>query len=279
VVAAEFAASARVRSAEEANKRDDLRALALAEAGYRLAVAALDRRLTGIALDDDGVLVLSPDDVKGAGKFELADGAGEWSIRGENGLVNVNTAARPLLVKVLEQCGMGPGAERDTVADSILDWVDTNREHRINGAEEDYYRGLDPPYSCKDGPLDTIEELLLVRGVTKELFAGGATVAGKARPGLRELLGKHGGTTPTACTAPDGVLEALNVPRPTNPCPVPSPGYFVIVATGRPAGTRVQRSLRAVVRRAEQGSRGDFSLLYWNDDYLSPTTTTERSGR
>src|SRR6185503_16599466 len=50
-----------------------------------------------------------------------------------------------------------PGMTED-VADSILDWMDTDDEPREYGAESDYYAALNPPYSAKNGPLETVEE-------------------------------------------------------------------------------------------------------------------------
>jgi DNA uptake protein ComE-like DNA-binding protein len=61
--------------------------------------------------------------------------------------------------------GMTPEA-----ADSILDWLDPDEDSRENGGETAYYSGLG--YACKNGPLDTIEELLLVKGVTPDLLFG-----------------------------------------------------------------------------------------------------------
>ena len=58
--------------------------------------------------------------------------------------------------------------------DSISDWRDSDDLHRVNGAENDYYLSLSPPYTAKNGPFDTVEELLWVRGVTPELFYGQA---------------------------------------------------------------------------------------------------------
>jgi len=65
-----------------------------------------------------------------------------------------------------------------TIIDSIKDWLDSGDDDAItglNGAESDYYQGLDPPYPCKNGPFTHVGELILVRGVTPELFqrAGG----------------------------------------------------------------------------------------------------------
>jgi len=65
-----------------------------------------------------------------------------------------------------------PGMTED-VADSILDWIDSDDEAREFGAEFDYYTSLDPAYAPKNGPLDTVEELLLVRDVSPWLLFGG----------------------------------------------------------------------------------------------------------
>ncbi len=58
------------------------------------------------------------------------------------------------------------------IADAILDWLDADDESRPYGAETDYYRSLPQPYAAKNGPLDSVEELLLVRGVTPTLLFG-----------------------------------------------------------------------------------------------------------
>ena len=58
------------------------------------------------------------------------------------------------------------------IADAILDWLDDDDESREFGAEVDYYSSLMPPYAAKNGPLETVEELLLVRGVTPQLLFG-----------------------------------------------------------------------------------------------------------
>lgn len=271
VIGGEFLASGRVRAAAERNRRDELRARALALAGYRSALAALDDRLVGLSVDDEGRLLLhyqgATEGVPAAAADQpLGDGTYSFSISDEEGRANLNGAQRPLLAALLQQCGLQPGADRDTIIDAILDWRDANREHRLNGAEEDYYRGLDPPYSCKDAPFDVIEELLLVRGVTPALFAGGE-VNGEARPGLRDLVTTHtavdGAVNPA--TAPQAVLEALGKSRP--PQPAPPSQHYAVVATGRPAGGAPPRSLRAVVRRDDAGDSRSFTLLYWNETH------------
>ena len=60
----------------------------------------------------------------------------------------------------------------EDIANSIIDWIDPDDDPRENGAESDYYSGLSPAYQAKNGPLDSIEELLLVKGVTPQLLYG-----------------------------------------------------------------------------------------------------------
>jgi type II secretory pathway component PulK len=58
------------------------------------------------------------------------------------------------------------------LADAIVDWVDADDDPRDAGAESDYYAGLGSPYRAKNGPLNSVEELLLVRGMTPQLLFG-----------------------------------------------------------------------------------------------------------
>ncbi len=107
-----------------------------------------------------------------------------------SGKLSVNAVDENLLRDVLSACGMQQGADRTGVVNSILDWIDTDNLHRQEGAEEDYYVSLDPPYQPKNGPLQSIEELLLIKGIDRELFEG--TVD---RPGLKDFLTVHGEQT------------------------------------------------------------------------------------
>ena len=55
----------------------------------------------------------------------------------------------------------------------IKDWLDTGDDDSItgiNGAESDYYLDLDPPYKCKNGPIEHLDELVLVKGIDPENF-------------------------------------------------------------------------------------------------------------
>ena len=64
-----------------------------------------------------------------------------------------------------------PGMTED-IAAAMLNWVDEDEAPRQFGAEADYYRGLDTPYAPRNSRPESLEELLLVRGVTRALLFG-----------------------------------------------------------------------------------------------------------
>jgi general secretion pathway protein K len=59
----------------------------------------------------------------------------------------------------------------DPLLDAWKDWIDKNDLKHANGAEKDYYEKLDPPYEPRNAPLETVEELLLIKGFA-EVFEG-----------------------------------------------------------------------------------------------------------
>ena len=102
---------------------------------------------------------------KGTYVFRVIDESGKIPL---NALTDVSSI---LLRNLLAQMGYQP-EEADTVVDSILDWRDDNELHRLNGAESDYYMSLPNPYKAKNLNFDTVEELLLVKGVTPVMLYG-----------------------------------------------------------------------------------------------------------
>jgi len=56
------------------------------------------------------------------------------------------------------------------LTDSLIDWMDGDQENQPQGAEYDYYIGLDQPYRIADGPLTSISELRLVKGYTSTVI-------------------------------------------------------------------------------------------------------------
>jgi hypothetical protein len=60
----------------------------------------------------------------------------------------------------------------DQIADAILDWIDADDDIRDFGTESNYYARQTPGYECKNGPMDSLDELLLVRDITPRLLFG-----------------------------------------------------------------------------------------------------------
>jgi hypothetical protein len=60
----------------------------------------------------------------------------------------------------------------EDIAAAILDWIDDDDETRTYGAESDYYETLESPYFANNGPLESLDELLLVRDITPEMLYG-----------------------------------------------------------------------------------------------------------
>jgi len=180
VVVLEFSFAMRTEVNITKNFKEELQLYAIAEGGVQRAVAELilkhDTRAQQISK------TAKTEEVASERKEWMADGRPyplqfdqgkcELRIMSESGKMNINTISEMTLRKVIGNLGL-EGEKRDVVADSILDWRDPDDLHRINGAENDYYQSLKEPYRCKDGNLDSIEELLLVRGVTPGLFHGG----------------------------------------------------------------------------------------------------------
>ena len=158
------------------NYNDRLQAHYLALAGVERAKALLyhdyiTRRQT--AKNHTGSLY---DDAK---DFEDATfGRGHFRVfhRGDSGLVygvsdeesrlNVNLATADQLTNF---DGLTPD-----IAASIVAWRSDANQGTNGGAEADYYQNLKPPYLPRNGPFQTVRELLMVRGVTRENLLGGS---------------------------------------------------------------------------------------------------------
>jgi general secretion pathway protein K len=69
-----------------------------------------------------------------------------------------------------------------SIVAAMIDWVDADDDVTIlsfvngekTGAENGYYRSLEYPYPCKNAPFEDLKELLLVKGMTNEIFYGRA---------------------------------------------------------------------------------------------------------
>lgn len=110
----------------------------------------------GIAVGDGYFWILRPN---------LSDDSiYEFGLTDEAGKVNLNQASLETLLKL-------PSMTSE-LANSIIDWKDENEEVSEGGAENETYLLLSDPYQCKNAPLETVEEVLLVKGGSTELLYG-----------------------------------------------------------------------------------------------------------
>ena len=92
-------------------------------------------------------------------------------IMDESGKIDINTVNDVIFKNLLINVGVHD-EEVDTIVDSIMDWKDPDDLYRLHGAESDYYMSLPTPYKAKNAKFDTLEELLLVKGMTPEILYG-----------------------------------------------------------------------------------------------------------
>jgi general secretion pathway protein K len=78
------------------------------------------------------------------------------------------------------------------IVNSVKDWLDSGDDDAttgLSGAESNYYEDLDPPYASRNGPIPDLNELLLIKGITPELYYGKGET-----PGLSQHMTVHGMT-------------------------------------------------------------------------------------
>jgi general secretion pathway protein K len=94
------------------------------------------------------------------------------------------------LNKVGDADQMQEDSEPIAIINSVKDWLDSGDDDAItglSGAESDYYKDLDPPYASRNSPIPDLDELLLVKGITPDLYYGGDET-----PGMSQFMTIHG---------------------------------------------------------------------------------------
>lgn len=166
---------------------DAVQARANAVAGIHYAAGAIaDPNNVGKDLSNDSAMfsnqtVGDTGGSRGGGRFSLINvistGTGSYEkvygVHDESGKININMLIQlDAQGNTLHDVLMKLPNMTEEIADAIVDWVDADSSARPAGCETDYYGGLNPPYKCKNGPINSLEELLLVRGVTPDLLFG-----------------------------------------------------------------------------------------------------------
>ena len=262
------------------------------EEAYQLALAGIEKAKAEILsmknpadmyMNEEGVLVFNEEEEEGeespVREGTLGRGSYSYIIEDEDGKLNINTATVAQLKYVFLKSDIDI-TEVDEIVDSIIDWRDKNDLHMLNGAEEDYYRSLPEPYSCKDGKFDVLDELLLVKGMTEELFYGSeATDDEEIIEGVAKYFTVTGSNTVNLNTASMIVLETffgnklandiMNQREAGRVTRTIASGklfsdFFNIISTGTNIDGSIRRSVKTVVQRKSEG----LEVIYWNDNFL-----------
>ena len=199
---------------EAANLGDGIRLRYVAESGFYAgeALVLADKNAADTLTDlwaNTEMLALKSENFFDNASFQLLieDEGGRISI---NRLISGN-AYNPLVRDFLLRLLTGPYFRMEQIKasellDAIKDWIDADDEVTGAGAEGAFYARLERPYAVKNAPLDCIEELLMVKGMTHDLFYGAAE-----SPGLAQCLTVFGDGRININTAPKPVLRALAV--------------------------------------------------------------------
>ncbi len=194
--------------------RKSQQALNCAKAGLNIAIAAA--KDTPDIHNDKSLLNL----FSGEDTFAVDEGKCSITISEESGKLNVNhlkdengnmdrTRIEQLLrlIDLLSQKEAGHSDIGYGFVPSIIDWTDSDDQVECLpfikndnlGAESSYYSQLKPPYRCRNKSLETTEELLLVKGITPQIFDR-----------IRDYLTVYGDGKINVNCAPKLVLESLS---------------------------------------------------------------------
>ncbi|MEI6970200.1 MAG: PilX N-terminal domain-containing pilus assembly protein [bacterium] len=200
--------------------RKRMRAGYLAQAGMErarmLLVQSADPKIKDEAYEhkEEGWYLPAKNLARGSAVYGFVDtldtGTATVDIVPEMALRNVNRLGPADWQKILEAGGI-PEDQWGVMMDCFFDWTDADSLVRPYGAEKEYYSGLNPPYPPRNGPIFTVDELLLIKGFAPEVLDGGARKDDEEdrMVGIRDLLTVFGDGTVNVNVATRRVLMTL----------------------------------------------------------------------
>jgi general secretion pathway protein K len=205
-IAFTLATSVRVGVDEVHNRKESLQAYYLARgAVYQ---AALTMTASQTAKANSGYQ-------QGQRSIEWTSGPNRITVElcDEAGKIDLNKASDTVLLRLFMALGL-EFTDARALTDAVEDWRDPDSETRPLGAEDSYYLTLPQPYRAANADFRSVEELLLVRGVTQDLYYGRYIVHDDGTverlPGLEDCLTVFGtGQAVNINYAPYPVLMAL----------------------------------------------------------------------
>ncbi|MBN2686334.1 MAG: general secretion pathway protein GspK [Pontiellaceae bacterium] len=163
-------------------KRNKLKAETLAHSGIEYAKAILAQQAqvseTDVEAlgeeDRDGFMQMALFAQRGLSTSStIEQGNGSFTIMIESAEAgrNVNLLTSDQWMNIFKMANV-PSTEREELIDCLTDWIDDNDLRELNGAESDDEFYQEQGYPVKNGQLDSVEELLLVKGWTPEILYG-----------------------------------------------------------------------------------------------------------
>ena len=286
-LATEFAFSMKGEVNTTRNFKEDAETYHLAKAGIHLGMAEVLLPASFHALHPDRGLVIGPPTMKAQEEateeakntyrsieregIPLGRGTITYSLEDENSKIPINKATRNTLVKVLTIAGVENGEKRDIIADSILDWIDANKNHRLNGAENYFYQNLTPPYFAKNAPIENLDELLKVRGINEKILYGN-----DEQLGLNQFFTVYNLKSINANTASPEVLSVIfsesqvklimSTREEKGFYDNSTSDYFRIRSTGRIEGSPTNHTINTVIQKIFGKDGPKLLTHYWNDN-------------
>lgn len=211
-VTLELNRNSRTEIYEAMNTGDAIRLLYIAKSGFAAGEAAvhLDRNnFDGLTEDwnkADVFLLKSGEDLNAKNcRIVIQDESGRIPLHKLVVDATYNQEIADMLIRLLSLPEFRLEQKQvHQILDALKDWMDADTEVTGDGAESSYYASLKNPYPVKNAPPDCIEELLMVKGVTKEILYGSEDT-----PGLASLVTLYGDGRVNVNTAPKLVLRAL----------------------------------------------------------------------
>lgn len=160
IIATTYAKTSRSEILTSSHFSHNAQARGIAEAGISLGIYEL--------LKPDSEQTLRKDNT--VTEIALDYGQTKISILEETAKIDLNTAHSELLGGLLYSVAKVEPERVVSLVDAILDWRDRDKLVRPFGAEDSEYIEADLDYAAKDGPFNTIDELLLVMGMDANLF-------------------------------------------------------------------------------------------------------------
>lgn len=174
-----FTFSMRTELAAASNFREQAESYYIAEAGVYRAAAEIMNADRNVPPDSTAYDALNEHWHTNPGAYQgVPFGQGRYwvTVTDEDGKMPLNGPIAPqydaMLRRLFSNAGVRDEKLLSTIVDSIQDWRDSDKLHRLSGAEDDFYRSLPVPYRAKNANFDSIDELLLVKGMTPEILYG-----------------------------------------------------------------------------------------------------------